>query len=132
MNRRAFGLALSVLSSIAASTARAGGPEDSVVHVHASIRYPNPIRPWARQNPAQIAATGVVIDGGRILTNAHLVLYAGEVFVQDRQGGDRIEARVESIGPGIDLATLVVEDDAFLEKHPGIPGPPGARPSTPR
>ena len=98
----------------------AGGPEDSVVRISASIRQPNIARPWAKQTPIEFSGTGTVIDGKRILTNAHLVLYAGEVFVQDRQGGDRFEAKVVAIGPGIDLATLALEDEAFFEKHPPI------------
>ena len=71
-------------------TARAGGsPEDSVVRVFASIRYPNPIRPWAKQNLVEVMGTGVVIDGSRILTNAqHIVFYASEVFIQDRKGAN--------------------------------------------
>src|SRR4051794_30575879 len=99
-------LAVPILVVVAAASALGADPADSVVHVFASIRYPNPARPWARQNPVEAAGTGVVIDGKRILTNAHIVLYAGEVFVQDRQGGDRFEARVATIGPVIDLATL--------------------------
>jgi S1-C subfamily serine protease len=98
----------------------AAGPEDSVVCVFASLRLPNPTRPWTKQNPVQVLGTGVVIDGKTVLTNAHVVLYASEVFVQDRRGGDRVPAKVTSIGPGIDLATLVPEDRSFCEKRPGI------------
>jgi S1-C subfamily serine protease len=104
------------------SGATAGTPEDSVVRITASIRQPNIARPWAKQVPVEISGTGTVIDGKRILTNAHLVLYAGEVFLQDRRGGDRFEAKVVAIGPGIDLATLALtqEDEGFFEKHPAI------------
>ena len=98
----------------------AAGPEDSIVCVFASLRLPNPTRPWAKQNPVQVMGTGVVIDGKTVLTNAHVVGYASEVFVQDRRGGDRVPAKVTSMGPGIDLATLVPEDRAFCEKRPGI------------
>ena len=48
----------------------AAGPEDSVVCVFASLRLPNPTRPWAKQNPVQVMGTGVVIDGKTVLTNA--------------------------------------------------------------
>ena len=99
----------------------AAGPEDSVVRVFASLRLPNPTRPWAKQNPVEVMGTGAVIDGKRILTNAHIVLYAGEVFVQSPKGGDRYVARVAAIGPGIDLASLVLDDETFFEKRPPIP-----------
>jgi S1-C subfamily serine protease len=98
----------------------AAGPEDSVVCVFASLRLPNPTRPWAKQNPVQVMGTGVVIDGKTVLTNAHVVVYASEIFVQDRRGGDRVSAKVTSVGPGIDLATLVPEERSFCEKRPGI------------
>jgi S1-C subfamily serine protease len=98
----------------------ADGPEDSVVCVFASLRLPNPTRPWAKQNPVQVMGTGVVIDGKTVLTNAHVVVYASEVFVQDRRGGDRIPAKVTSMGPGIDLATLVPDDRSFCAKRPWI------------
>src|SRR5262249_46064828 len=60
-------------------------------------------------------------EGKKILTNAHLVLYAGEVFVQARQGGDRVEAKVAAIGPGIDLAVLTLDDDTFFDNRPPMP-----------
>ncbi len=65
-----------------ADLATAGGPEDSIVRVLASLRLPNPVRPWTKQAPVEVMGTGVVIDGKTVLTNAHIVLYAGEVFVQ--------------------------------------------------
>ncbi len=104
-----------------ADLATAGGPEDSIVRVLASLRLPNPVRPWTKQAPVEVMGTGVVIDGKTVLTNAHIVLYAGEVFVQAPRGGDRIAAKVASVGPGIDLATLKLEDEKFFEKRPPIP-----------
>lgn len=110
-----------LLTFLVMNDARAEGPEDSIVRVFASRRLPNPIRPWTKQAAAEVMGTGVVIDGNRILTNAHIVLYAGEVFVQPFRGGDRVVAKVASIGPGIDLATLELEDDGFFAKRPPMP-----------
>ncbi len=101
--------------------AGAAPPEDSVVRVFTTMRLPNPVRPWAKQNSVEVMGTGVIIEGKRILTNAHLVLYASEVAVQARQGGDRCDAKVETIGPDIDLATLTVDDATFLAQRPPIP-----------
>jgi S1-C subfamily serine protease len=118
-----------VKSLVAASTlvlpllgaqAYAAGPADSVVKVFSQMRWPNPVRPWVKQNPVEMMGSGVVIDGKRILTNAHLVLYADEIFVQGGQGGDRLEAKVAAIGPGIDLAVLTLEDETFFAKRPPI------------
>ncbi len=85
------------------------------------MRLPNPVRPWIKQNPIEVMGSGVVIERNRILTNAHLVLYADEIFVQGGQGGDRVEAKVVAIGPGIDLAVLTLEDETFFAKRPPIP-----------
>jgi S1-C subfamily serine protease len=118
---------MSILPLVACSllvTAQAGDPtarpDASVIRVVARIRLPNPLRPWTSQAPVEVSGTGIVIEGGKILTNAHLVNYATEVEVQGADGGDRIPARVASIGPGIDLALLVPEDESFLTDHPAI------------
>src|SRR5262249_6481836 len=114
-------LALTLAAVTSAAPSQAAPPEDSVVRVFASLRLPNPVRPWARQNPVDVVGTGVVIEGKTILTNAHNVFYAGEVFVQAARGGDRIPARGASIGPGPDLATLKLQDESFFETHPPLP-----------
>src|SRR6516165_1061323 len=111
-------LAALLAVTLGATPSWGASPEDSVVRVFASLRLPNPARPWAKQNPVDVMGTGVVIEGKKILTNAHVVSYASEVKVQGRQGGDRFEAKVETIGPGIDLATLALEDETFFEKRP--------------
>ena len=41
--------------------------------------------------------------------------------MQGGQGGDRLEAKVVAIGPGIDLAVLTLDDDTFFAKRPPIP-----------
>ena len=104
----------------AGADARAAGTADSVVKVFSQMRLPNPVRPWTKQNPIEVMGSGVVIERNRILTNAHLVLYADEIFVQGGQGGDRVEAKVAAIGPGIDLAVLTLEDETFFAKRPPI------------
>src|SRR3954452_20473232 len=86
---------------LATAAVFAAGPEDSVVKVSTTMRPPNPVRPWVPQNAVEVGGSGVVIEGRRILTNAHLVVYAGEVRVQARRGGRWIDATVEALGPGI-------------------------------
>jgi S1-C subfamily serine protease len=105
----------------AALPATAAEPGDSAVKVIAAVRYPNPVRPWAKGASAENIGTGVVIDGGRVLTSAHLVMYATEVHVQDRPGGDKVEATVQALGPDVDLAVLTVKDDKFVRQRPALP-----------
>src|SRR4051812_40645527 len=86
----------------AADSATAGPPpvpatsvaavESSVVKVFATVRYPDPYRPWAKQSPEEQSGSGVVIRGKRLLTNAHVVGYASQVQIQANHAGDRIPA----------------------------------------
>jgi S1-C subfamily serine protease len=93
---------------------------ESVVKISATMRYPDLTHPWTKHSPQDASGTGVVIDGKRILTNAHVVLYASQLFVESYQSSDKLPATVESVSPGIDLAVLRLEDDAFFEKRPPI------------
>ena len=94
--------------------------ENSVVKVFSTTRYPDPYKPWSKQAPAEVTGSGVVIKGKRILTNAHVVLYASQVQVQANQAGDKISATVEAIAPGIDLAVLKLDDESFFDSHPPL------------
>ncbi|HEY7314993.1 MAG TPA: trypsin-like peptidase domain-containing protein [Gemmataceae bacterium] len=93
----------------------------SVVRISASQRYPNLLKPWMKNNPREVAGTGVVLDGQRILTNAHLVAYAKQIYVEPYQSSDKLAATVERIAPGIDLALLKVEDATFWKNRPPLP-----------
>jgi S1-C subfamily serine protease len=93
---------------------------NAVVKVFSTVRYPDVVRPWSKQQPSEISGSGVVIEGKRILTNAHVVAYASQVQVQANQAGDKMSATVEAIAPGIDLAVLKLEDQSFFDTHPPI------------
>ena len=95
--------------------------ENSVVKVFATVRQPDPYKPWTKAAPGQVSGSGVVIEGKRILSNAHVVLYASEVEIQANQAGDKLPATVEAIAPGIDLAVLKLEDESFFASHPALP-----------
>ena len=94
---------------------------ESIVKISATMRAPDPLHPWSKQGPREGSGTGVVIEGKRILTNAHVVLYASQLFVESYQSSDKLVATVESISPGIDLAVLKLEDESFFEKRPPLP-----------
>jgi S1-C subfamily serine protease len=96
-------------------------PEESVVKVHASVRFPNPMQPWAKVQPVQKAGTGVIIEGKRILTNAHLVAYGTEIYVEDRKGGEKLEATVQALDMDIDLAILTVKEETLFQNRAVLP-----------
>ena len=98
-----------------------GGIGNSVVKIFATVRKPDLTKPWSKQAPADISGSGVVIDGHRILTNAHVVEYASQVQVQADQAGDKLAATVVAVAQGIDLAVLKLEDDSFFDAHAPLP-----------
>jgi S1-C subfamily serine protease len=118
---------VSVMSTTASGAWRAQDPvksddkenkiRESVVKITATLRYPEMIHPWSKHSPQEASGTGVIIDGKRILTNAHVVLYASQLFVESYQSSEKLPARVEAIGPGIDLAVLRLEDESFFDKR---------------
>jgi len=91
--------------------------ESSVVKVFSTLRHPDPFKPWTKQAPSEVSGSGVVIEGKRILTNAHVVMYASQVQVQASAAGDKVSASVLAVAPGIDLAVLQLDDPAFFEAH---------------
>jgi len=104
----------------AKSDAQESKIRESVVKISATMRYPDVTRPWTKQSPQEASGTGVVIEGKRILTNAHVVLYASQLFVESYQSSDKLPARVEAVSPGIDLAVLKIDDESFFDKRPPL------------
>jgi S1-C subfamily serine protease len=95
-------------------------PSDAVVKVIASVRFPDPTRPWAKGQAMTSAGTGVIIEGQRILTNAHVVMYATELYVEARPGDDKVEATVQFLAPDVDLAVLTVKEARLFHKKPPL------------
>ncbi|HXS68821.1 MAG TPA: serine protease, partial [Candidatus Polarisedimenticolia bacterium] len=94
---------------------------NSVVKIFSTVRYPDVFKPWTKNSPTGVTGSGVVIEGKRILSNAHVVEYASQVQIQANQSGDKISATVEAIAPGIDLAILKLDDESFFDTHPPLP-----------
>ena len=105
----------------AAVKTKSNAVENSVVKVFSAVRYPDPYKPWAKQAPTDVTGSGVVIEGKRILTSAHVVLYASQVQVLANQAGDKVSATVEAVAPGMDLAVLKLDDETFFDSHPPLP-----------
>jgi S1-C subfamily serine protease len=112
---------LSCCVLLAACPSLCAAPEESVVKVIATYNRPDPTRPWTKGSASEGGGTGVVIEGNRILTNAHVVMYAAEVFVQARPDDEKFEAKVAAMDRHIDLADLTVQDEKFFAKKPPLP-----------
>lgn len=94
--------------------------EKSVVKVFSTLRGPDPFKPWGKAAPQEVTGSGVVIEGRRILTNAHVVEYASQVQIQTGEEGDKLSATVVAISRGMDLAILKLDDEKFFDTHAAV------------
>jgi S1-C subfamily serine protease len=108
------------VAAVAQDDVEEGKIRDSVVKVLATMRQPDLNRPWTKHSPTEASGSGVVIEGKRILTNAHMVTYASQLFVEGNQSSDKLPARVEAVSPGMDLAVIRLEDESFFDKRAPI------------
>jgi len=92
----------------------------SIVKIHTTQRRPDLFKPWSKIPANELSGSGVVIAGNKILTNAHVVIHASQVYVQPYQSAEKIPANIVGIAPGIDLAILEVEDQDFFKEHPPL------------
>ena len=88
--------------------------EESIVKIYAASKTVSCITPW-NTGMKRSHGSGSIIDGNRILTNAHVV--ANETFIEVKRYGSskRYEAKVEYISHQADLAILIVEDEKFFK-----------------
>ena len=68
--------------------------ESSIVKIYTTSAAPDYFTPWRLMTPSQSSGSGAVIDGQRILTNAHVVANASYVQVQKHNDANRYLARV--------------------------------------
>ena len=94
---------------------------ESVVKIYSTLREPNFARPWTKDSPSESSGSGVILAGNRILTNAHVVAYASQVFVQANQSTERVRAKVKAFVPGLDMAIIEVQSPGFFEQRPPLP-----------
>lgn len=84
------------------------------------------LSPWKQSPMRQGIGTGFIIDGKRILTNAHNISNNKYLEVKKEKEAKRYPAKVAFVGHDCDLAVLTVEDDTFFDgtiplKLAGIP-----------
>mmetsp|Transcript_11074 Transcript_11074/g.26733 ORF Transcript_11074/g.26733 Transcript_11074/m.26733 type:complete len:686 (-) Transcript_11074:1057-3114(-) len=81
---------------------------DSIIKIYATHKEPDLIMPWQSKHPVSSTSSGFVIEGNRIMTNAHSVEYATMIQVQKRGDPTKYRAVVEEIANECDLAILNV------------------------
>ncbi len=87
---------------------------DSVVMIYATAKSDNMRAPWSSSTMSG-SGSGFVLDGGRIITNAHVV--EKHTFIEVQRDGDskRFEAEVVAIAHEVDLAILKLKDPSVLK-----------------
>ncbi|MEM9020809.1 MAG: trypsin-like peptidase domain-containing protein [Planctomycetota bacterium] len=95
---------------------------ESVVKIHTTARLPSLFQPWRKENARESTGTGVIINDRQVLTNAHVVAYGTQVYIQPYQSADKIAAKVVAFAPGVDLALLELEeqDPEFFAQRPPL------------
>lgn len=90
--------------------------EKSVVQIITAFQEPNWSSPWIFDIPRFASGTGFLIDGNRIMTNAHVVAWTKQLLVRKYHDPQRYFAKVEFVAHDLDLAVLkVVDPETGLE-----------------
>ena len=115
-----------VLVTVLATVARADESEataikSSVVELAVLSDPPDLEVPWQTQGVRPGGGSGAIIDGNRILTNAHVVEHAVALEVKRADSSERFSAEVTFISHDADLALVEVRDPSFFEGADPIP-----------
>ena len=104
-------------------SARADGGSiaTSVVQLSVYADPPDVLNPWQTEGTEMYSGSGVIIEGRRILTNAHVVESAVGIAVKRADGSERFPAKVVFISHDADLALVEVEDPRFFQGAPALP-----------
>jgi len=87
----------------------------SIVKIYTVYNKHSYFRPWQMEGQRSATGSGCIIDGHRILTNAHVV--ADATFIQVKRAGEakKYTAEVDVVAHECDLAILKVKDESFFK-----------------
>jgi S1-C subfamily serine protease len=88
--------------------------KQAIVKIYNVAKVPNYQSPWSSSMRSS-TGSGAIIEGGYILTNAHVV--ANQAFLEVQRYGERKRyiAKVYAVSHQADLALLKVKDDSFFK-----------------
>lgn len=116
-------LTLFVAAYVNAQVPRGGDIRKSLVRITTTSQEPDYKVPWNPGSMSVGVGAGFVIDGDRILTNAHVVSNARFIEVEKEDDPQHYTATVQFIGHDCDLAVLRILDKGFFQNTvPLIPG----------
>jgi S1-C subfamily serine protease len=108
-----FTLLLSTLF-LSANVQQEDTTKQAIVKIYTVAKIPNYQAPWSSAMRSS-TGSGAIIEGGYILTNAHVV--ANQAFMEVQRYGERKRyiAKVYAVSHQADLALLKVEEETFFE-----------------
>jgi S1-C subfamily serine protease len=114
-----------ILAALGLAVAAAAAPDppapESVVLVQVYRSRYDWSLPWRQEAVEGSLGSGFLIEGGRVVTNAHVVSDAREVLVRRPDQANPYVATVEAVGNDCDLAVLSVSDPAFTRGLKPLP-----------
>ena len=109
-----FGLIFFLVEVLLVSAVAADFKTDSVVKVFVTYNSIDYVNPWQSRGVREITGSGCIIQGNRILTNAHVVNHNTFIQVRRESSQKKYIAKVQTVGNDCDLAILRVEDPEFF------------------
>ena len=109
-----FGLMFFLVKVLLAPVTAADFKTDSVVKIFATRNTIDYVNPWQSRGVQEITGSGCIIQGNRILTNAHVVNQNTFIQVRRESSQKKYIAKVETVGNDCDLAILRVDDPEFF------------------
>lgn len=104
-----------LLAALCSAAAAAPDVAKSMVRISTAAQEPDYAVPWSPGGIANGVGAGFVIDGKRIMTNAHVVSNARFITVLREGDPTPWPARILFVAHDCDLALLTTEDPAFFE-----------------
>ncbi|MBJ7326895.1 MAG: trypsin-like peptidase domain-containing protein [Chthoniobacterales bacterium] len=104
-----------VAAGLALPASAVAEPSQSMVRISTTSQQPDYTSPWNPPTVSDGVGAGFIIEGKRIMTNAHVVSNATFVTVLKEGDPTLWPARVVHIAHDCDLALLEVDDPAFFE-----------------
>ena len=95
--------------------------ENSIVKIITKSYLSCPFQPWNTYSTSKGCGTGFVVEGRKIITNAHVVEDAKHIEVYCPTKRLRYEAKVIAIDEDCDLALLKVVDEGFFQDKSPLP-----------
>jgi len=88
---------------------------NSIVKIIVNRQDRNCYAPWQRGNISGASGSGFVLEGGAIITNAHVVKNATTIILKRLDSPRQFSAHVKYVSNECDLAYIVADDKSFYK-----------------